>query len=146
MKKENGVTMVSLVIYVIVMTLVVSIMSNIITSFYNNTETLKENIQEIINFNKFNSYFLKEVKAYDNEVDHVSANGDYILFKSGNSFSISEGNVYYNNIKICGNVENLSFSLIQGEEDEKNKYSIIKVTLTFEKYSKTLNYKLENIY
>jgi len=146
MKKNNGVTMVSLVIYVVVMTVVLGVMSSIITSFYNNTDTVQGNVQEIVEFNKFNTYFLKEVKLNNNEVDHVSEDNTYILFKSGNSFSISNNKIYYNNIKICDNVQDLKFVLEQDTEDVEGEYSIINVTVQLESFNKSLKYKLENIY
>lgn len=138
MKKENGVTLVSLVVYVVAMIIVLGIMSAIITNFYKNTSTVQGNVQEIVNFNKFNTYFLKEVKKYNNKVDKIEDN--YIIFTSGNSFSISEGRVYYNNIKLCDKAQSLQFELEQNEED------VIKVTLRFENFSKSITYKLENIY
>lgn len=138
MKKENGVTLVSLVVYVIAMIIVLGIMNSIITNFYNNTSTVQGNVQEIVYFNKFNTYFLKEVKSYNNKVDKIEDN--YILFTSGNSFSISEGRVYYNNIKLCDNAQSLQFAL---EQDTEN---IINVTLRFKNFSKSITYKLENIY
>ena len=143
MKKSNGVTMVSLIIYVVVMTIVLGVMSSIITSFYKNTDTVQGNVQEIVEFNKFNSYFLKEVKSNNNEVDHVSENNTYILFKTGNSFSISNNKIYYNSIKICDGVKSIQFVL---EQDAEGKDSIINVTLEFENFNKSLRYKFENIY
>lgn len=146
MKKNNGITMVSLVVYVAVMTVVLGVMSSIITNFYNNTDTVQGNVQEIVELNKFNTYFLKEVKLNNNEVDHVSEDNTYILFKSGNSFSITNNKIYYNNIKICDDVQDLKFVLEQDTEDEEGEYSIINVTLEFENFNKSLRYKLENIY
>lgn len=146
MRKNNGVTMVSLIIYVVVMTIVLGVMSSIITSFYNNTDTVQGNVQEIVEFNKFNSYFLKEVKLNNNQVDHVSEDNKYILFKSGNSFSISNNKIYYNNIRICDKVQTLEFVLEQDTEDVNGEYSIINVTLEFESFNKSIRYKLENIY
>jgi len=140
MRKNNAITMVSLVIYVAVMMVILGVMTSIITTFYNNTETVQGNVQDIVQFNKFNSYFLKEVKANNNKVDHISNDNSYILFTSGNSFSISNNTIYYNNIKICDNVQSLRFTLEQYTED------IINVTLNFGNFNKSIRYKLENIY
>jgi len=144
MRTEKGITMISLVVYVAVMTVVIGVMSSIITNFYQNTDAVQENIQEIVEFSKFNNYFLKEVKTIDNKVDHISTDNNYILFTSGNSFSISNDEIYYNNIKICDNVQSMQISL--GKNGNGINKSIINVTLIFESFNKSISYKLENIY
>lgn len=144
MKKEKGITMVSLVIYVAVMTIVIALMSKIITNFYKNTDTMQGNLQNVVEFNKFNIYFLKEVKTTDNKVDHISNDNPYILFSSGNAFSINDGIIYYNNIKICENVQSMQFSL--GKDGNGIDRSIINVTLNFKNFNKSISYKIENIY
>ena len=144
MKKEKGITMISLVVYVAVMTVVIGVMSSIITSFYKNTDTVQGNVQEIVEFSKFNSYFLKEVKINNNKVDHISSDNTYILFTSGNSFSISNNKIYYNNIKICDEVQSMQISL--GKNGNGIDKSIVNVTLNFENFNKSLSYKIENIY
>lgn len=146
MKKDNGVTMVSLVLYIVVMTIVLGVMSSIITNFYKNTNTLQGNTQDVVEFGKFNTYFLKEVKTNNNKVDHISTDNSYILFTSGNSFSISNNALYYNNIKICDKVQSLEFALEQDKEDGTEEYTIINVTLNFSNFNKSIRYKLENIY
>jgi len=144
MKKEKGITMISLVVYVAVMTVVIGVMSTIITNFYQNTDTVQGNVQEIVEFSKFNNYFLKEVKASNNKVDHVSNDNTYILFTSGNSFSIANNKIYYNNIKICDEVQSMQISL--GKNGNGIDKSIVNVTLIFESFNKSISYKIENIY
>lgn len=144
MKKEKGVTMVSLVIYIAVMTIVIALMSGIITNFYKNTDTMQGSLQDIIEFNKFNTYFIKEIKLNDNKVDHISTDNSYILFLSGNAFSIKDGVIYYNSIKICENVQSMQLSL--GKNGNGIDKSIINVTLNFKSFNKSISYKIENIY
>lgn len=144
MKKEKGVTMVSLVIYIAVMTIVIALMSEIITNFYKNTDTMQGSLQDIIEFNKFNTYFIKEIKLTDNKVDHISTDDSYILFLSGNAFSIKDGIIYYNSIKICENVQSMQLSL--GKNGNGLDKSIINVTLNFKSFNKSISYKIENIY
>ena len=144
MKKSNGITLVSLVIYVVVMTIVLGVMSSIITNFYKNTDTVQGNVQEIVEFSKFNTYFLKEVKTNNNKVDYVSNDNSYILFTSGNSFSISGNEIFYNNIKICNGVQSMQISL--GRNGNGIDKSIVNVTLNLESFNKSISYKLENIY
>ena len=136
MKKEKGITMVSLVLYIAVMTVVIGVMSSIITNFYKNTDTLQGNVSEIVEFGKFNSYFLKEVKINNNKVDHISSDNNYILFTSGNSFSISNNQIYYNNIKICDKVQSMQISL--GKNGNGIDKSVINVTLNFQNFNKSV--------
>ena len=151
MKKENGITLMSLVIYVIVMIIVLIVMGTIITNFYGNTESTYANVKDAIEFNKFNVYFLKEVKLKDNSVDTINLENDtpYILFTSGNAFLFNNNKIYYNNIEVCDNVKNINFEKgKKNEEDgsETEDETIVAVTLNFENFNKTINYKLENIY
>ena len=150
MKNERGITLVSLVTYIVVMIIVLLIMNSIITTFYSNTESTKASVEEIIEFNKFNMYFLKEIKVRGNNVDQISQDDQnpYILFASGNSFKSNSNKIYYNNIEICNNVKSIKFECEKETDDDENlKFdNIIKVTLNFENFSKSMSYKIENIY
>lgn len=141
MKNNRGVTLVSLLLYVCVLIIMLSIMSIITTEFYNNTDDVQEDVREIIEFNKFNSYFLKEVKTKNNKVDTVGNN--YILFTTGNSFKIDNNIIYFNNVKVCEKVKNMNISLQDNGDKENN---IIEITLEFKHFIKTIRYTLENIY
>lgn len=142
MKNEKGITLVSLILYVVVMTIVLAVMSSIISTFYKNTDTMQGNVGEIVEFSKFNNYFLKEVKTKNNKVDRIDTS--YILFSSGNSFSISNNAIYYNSIKICNGVQ--SMEIKSGKDGNGEDETIINVTLNFENFNKSINYKIETIY
>ena len=142
MKNQKGITLVSLVIYVIVMLIVIGVMSSIINNFYKNTDAIQGNVEEVVKFNKFNNYFLKEVKTKNNQVDNVS--DSYILFTSGNSFSISDNVIYYNNIEICDEVQSMEITL--GENGDGVDKTIVNVSITFSNFSKSISYKIEEIY
>lgn len=151
MRNEKGITLTSLIVYVVVMIIVLLIMSSIMTNFYSNTESTYADVKDAIEFNKFNIYFLKEVKLYDNAVDTINLENDtpYILFASGNAFIFDNGKIYYNNIEICDRVKNVNFAYgttVDKEGKEIEDTTVIKADLRFEKFSKTINYKLENIY
>lgn len=145
MKNQKGITLASLALYIVVMIIVLGIMSSIITTFYANTEGMNAKVQELVEFNKFNMNFLKEVKLYNNSLDSIDENGTYIVFTSGNSFSFSNNKIYYNNLKIASDVKSVEFK--KGEkEDDSTDDTIINVTVEFESFSKTIIYKIENIY
>lgn len=143
MKKDKGVTLISLIVYIIVMSIAIAVMSAIISNFYENTTAVQGSIEEIIKFNKFNTYFLKEIKSLDNNIDSMSEK--YILFSSGNSFSISNNTLYYNNVQICQGVNDISFEAIENELELEER-TIIKVELEIGTFKKAINYKIENIY
>lgn len=139
MKKQNGITLVSLVAYVIIMSIVIGVLSSIISNFYQNTDSMQADTKDVIEFNKFNMYFLKEAKTLNNKIDKLENN--YILFTSGNSFSYSNNSIYYNNLTICKNVKNVSFSFKENERQD-----IVEVNIEFQDFQKTINYKIEDIY
>lgn len=145
MKKERGITLSSLLVYIIVMFIVIGAMTGISTMFYNNVKDLDASGAEISKFNTFNSYFVKEIKSPNNSVDTISNSGNYILFKSGNSFIFKNNEIYYNDLKIVSDVDNMTFSYYNNQELNQN-HDIVTVNIEFEKYSKQINYKVEEIY
>jgi len=80
----------------------------------------------------------------NNQLDSISDDNNYILFKSGNSFSFNNNMIYYNNIKICEGVQSLEFKL--GKDGDNLDDTIIYVMINFKNFSKAINYKIENIY
>lgn len=151
MKSDKGITLVALVIYVIVMIIVIGIMSTILDNFYKNTNSMQADTEEILQFNNFNTYFLKEIKSNGNSVDSIGNEDKYILFASGNSFSFNSDNnkIYYNDIEICKQVQDMTISYGKvtndlGEEVEDN--TVINITISFKEFSKSIKYKIEEIY
>lgn len=149
MKSEKGITLASLIIYIIVMIMVLGVLGTIVNEFYENTDSMEKDTEEILEFNKFNTYFLKEIKSVGNSVDTISnSEKKYILFSSGNSFSFSDNTIYYNSLEICKNVEDINFEYgkyTNGEEEIIDE-SIIKIYIKFKEFEKTLSYKIEEIY
>lgn len=136
MKSQNGITLSSLIIYIIVMIMVIGVMASVSTMFYNNVNKLDNRTIEISKFNNFNTYFVKEIKLPNNGIDKIENN--YILFKSGNSFLYQNQNIYYNDLMIVDNVKNLVFT--------RESESVINLNISFEEYSKQIKYKIEEIY
>lgn len=142
MKKEQGITLTALVIYIIVMIIAIGVISTIVNQFYQNTNSIEADTKEILEFNKFNTYFLKEVKTKGNKIDSISEN--YILFGTGNSFSLSGNKIYYNNVEVCKGVQALT--ILQGKDGDGIDEDVVYVTLTFGNFRKSINYKIEEIY
>ena len=57
MKSEKGITLISLIIYVIALTIVIGIVAVISGYFYNNIATSSEDIEPMVEYTKFNSFF-----------------------------------------------------------------------------------------
>ena len=138
MRKEKGITLISLVLYIIVMIVVIAVMTNVTTNFYININNMQLAKEDILEFNTFNTCFLKEIKSENNQIDSISPN--YVLFSSGNSFSLNNNSIYYNNTIICKNVQ--EFECFCDQENNK----IINVRVKMDNFEKSMKYKLEKIY
>lgn len=145
MKKEKGITLSSLVIYIIVMMIVIGVMSSISLMFYNNAQSLTEQTQDMIEYNNFNNYFINEIKTANNKVDQISEDGTYILFTSGNSFSLQNSHLYFNDVEIASNIDSIHFSYYMNEQGEQVE-DIITVNIKLPDYQKQMDYKIEEIY
>lgn len=117
MKSEKGITLISLIMYVIGMTIVVALISTITTYFYKNID-IDADSNNTSEYTKFTSIILDEINKEGNRIiESKSTNRDgkqvnYIIFSSGNQFTFMEENnsIYKNNIKICKNIELCKFS------------------------------------
>ena len=76
MKSQKGVTLVALVIYIIVFTIVISILSVISSFFFSNVNFVKEQANYAPEFNKFNMFFIQDVKNNKN----VTVNNNTVEF------------------------------------------------------------------
>lgn len=145
MKNEKAITLVSLVIYILVMLLVIGIIGSVSAMFYNNTNNFDDETKYIIEYDKFNSYFVKEIKTANNSIDQISDDGTYIIFTTGNSFLFKDNKIFYNDLEITKNVKNVNFKYYT-DSNNKQDNTIVTVTVNFENYTKKMNYKIEEIY
>ena len=123
MKSERGVTITSIIIYVVALTVAVIIISRISTYFYKNVNTVKSNANADAEYTKFNSYFTDEINIEGNEVETCTK--EYIIFsKSENQYTYKNGSIYVNKIKLCKNVEFLEFYY---NEDTKEIFVSMKI-------------------
>lgn len=123
MKSQKGITLTSLVLYIMLVLIVLGILAVITASFQGNLKEVNEEGTKNSEIDSFNMYFLKEVKKQGNEVDTISENE--ISFTTGNKYSFRENVIYLNdNIKIAENIENCAFS-----DSLENGKTIITVTI-----------------
>lgn len=123
MKNNHGVTITSLIVYVIAMLIVIGIIANLTSFFYTNVLNLEDESANISELSKFNMYFLEEVKNPNNSIVQINENS--ITFITGTTFTFQDNSVYLNNIRICENVKNLKFS-----KEQINSKEVINVFIT----------------
>ena len=137
-KSEKGVTLISLIIYVLILVIVVSMLSAVSSVFFNNTEYLTNNAKYISEFNKFNMYFIEDVKK--NKSAEVTSN--QIKFEDGTVYTyvLNDRGIYRNKVKIC---ENIAYCMFEDEEKVVNnvtkKIIIVKVVIDASNLFETTN-------
>lgn len=124
MKNNKGITLVSLIIYIIGMTIIVALIATLTSFFYKNIDVSQIN-NDTTQYTKFSSIFLEEINIKNNSVIDCKPLTDgvsYIIFSSENQYTYDANSksIYKNNVKICDNVEMCEFSYTFGD----SKYSI----------------------
>lgn len=112
MKSERGVTITSVLIYIIALTAVVIIIGRITTYFYRNMNSVTVNTAANAEYTKFNSYFTGEINIEGNEVTDcgISDGNYYIIFSvSGNQYIFQNDSIYMNKTKISDDIEDCRF-------------------------------------
>jgi len=138
MKKEGGITLISLIIYIMVMTLVIAAVSNISASFYSNLNDFDNESESAVAYSKFNMIFLNDIKKEDTKV--LDCNDDYIILSSNGQkiqYSVQNKTLYRNKVKVCDNIKNVSIT--------SDYYNTIEVSLTIGEYKKITSYTIEKI-
>lgn len=118
MKSNKGITISSLVIYVIAMSIVVATIATLTSYFYSNMEELDSDTNSSIAYTELNIYLSKEINIKEN-YPILSGGGaqDYIIFtKTGNQYTFKNSSIYQNQVKICSNIEECTFEV--GKTDE----------------------------
>ena len=110
MKKEKGITLISLVIYVILLMLVIGMLATMSQMFFANTKNLTDSSKNMTEFNKFNMYFIEDVKNNDGI---YSITDTEIVFNDGTSYTYKtepDNSIYRNKVKICNNIGFVRFT------------------------------------
>lgn len=133
MKSNKGVTLTSLIIYVIGMTIMVSIIATLTSFFYKNIDIGDIN-SNTTQYTKFTSILSEEVNKKNNSVIDCQSLTDgvsYIVFSSGNQYTFNQESksVYRNNVKICDNIDTCDFSYTYIDSKYKIKVSFITANI-----------------
>ena len=106
--------------------IVIGILANISKNFYSNTEYIKDLGKYTAEYNKFNMYFIEDVK---NNKNLYSSEPNKIVFEDGTIYTYAQNSIYRNKVEICNKIDNCVFE--QKEEIDKNNFTkkIINVKL-----------------
>ena len=63
MKSEKGITLIILGIYVVVFSIVIALLASLSSYIYNNLGGISDSSIDAVEFNKFNMYFVEDVKS-----------------------------------------------------------------------------------
>lgn len=147
MKSEKGITLVSVIIYIIAMLIIISVITVLTSYFYTNIDI--NEVREDLNqqYTKFNTYFVEEVnrkgnkilKIGETEINATEGVQKYIIFSSGNQYTYIPANrgIYMNTVKIAENIEDCTF--VKGNENGK---TTITVTIKGNNFERVTTYTL----
>lgn len=139
MNSQKGVTLTSLAIYIILVLIIVGILATVTANFQSNIKSMNQEGINNSEVDKFNTYFLKEVKKQGNSISKVT--DSEIVFTTNNKYTFREGSIYLNdNIKIAENIEKCVFS-----SNLQNGKTVITVTIkAINAQEKAIEYVLSN--
>lgn len=147
MKSEKGVTLISVIIYVIAMLIIIAVITVLTSYFYTNVDinSASEDLNQ--QYTKFNSYFTEEVNRKGNKILEIGETQNneeegpqkYIIFSSGNQYTYIPANkgIYMNTVKIAENITDCTFE--KNDADGKTK---ITVTINGNDFERVTTYTL----
>ena len=150
MKSERGVTLIILCIYVIVFSIIIVLLANLSNYIYNNLDNINDSSIDFSEFNKFNMYFIEDVKSnkqalVQNLADDNNNEFIQIAFADGDiyTYTIGDNSIYKNNQKIATSIKDFK---AEGFKKDEKMYIEITIKLGTEdeaNYSKTIDYVLK---
>ena len=114
MKRNKGVTLITLMMYVIITLIVLGILGALNLNFRSNLKNVNSNTAQDVEFDKLNVQLLKETKTENNFIETATATKASITFTNGNKYTYSDAEeaVFLNdNIKIAENIKSCAFSV-----------------------------------
>lgn len=140
MKSQKGVTLISLVAYIVILGIVVSTMAIVSRFFFKNVDKINKTENYPLEFNKFNMFFVNDVKS--NKKANVEDNR--ITFEDGTIYEYKDNSIYRNGTLIASSIQYSRFSLGEHKSTENTTKNIITVSMTFsEEFSQTIEYVLK---
>lgn len=166
MKSEKGVTLISLVVYVMSFLVIAGIVALITNFFFSNSKVLSSGATASSEFDMLNLYLSKEAKQYENwvkvEDDDTSTEEikKKIFFSNGNEYIFIKekldddeyGKIIFSNDEkyfvLCNYIENLEFPKLDdkstSEVEKKSEFSDeLEITVKILGKEYTQNYIIE---
>ena len=139
-KNQKGITLVSLIVYLIGLVAIIGIIA-VLTSFYSkNVATMNDTSEVNSEFNKFDAKMIQETKSAGNEIAEVS--GTTIKFKNGNTYTYGDNRIYQNAVTVSKYVKDFAVNFSQDGDKQ-----ILSVYVTFGKgkieVAKSVSYVVE---
>ena len=143
MKTEKGVTLISVLVYVIAMVIVIAVIASLTGYFYSNVDINMESQDISKQYTKFNSFFTDDINKSGNIVidSDTESENPYIVFANKNQYTFIKNNkaIYFNQIKIATNIEKCTF-----ETQIKNGKNVIIVNIEAKDFQKTTEYTIRD--
>lgn len=143
MKNEKGITLITLVVYVMLLTFVVAAVSAISSSFYKNIDDLDKTTDSAVDYAKFNMFFLNDIKSDGVSVRLNSAKTELILShinKEGVAedivYSIKGDALYRNKVKIFDGIK-------EGSIEANSVNKTVTIHFKIKNYEKKTTYVIE---
>ena len=109
MKSQKGITMMSLIIYVMSFLAICGVVAVITTFFHNNSKVFSNEATASSEYDMLNAYLVKETKQSE---DLATENGSNLIFQNGNEYIFTKD-------------ENDEYGEIILKNKEKSKYFIL---------------------
>lgn len=148
MKNQKGITLMALTIYVIIFMLVIGIVSTITSYFYNNVMGFDETTKSYSEINKFNMYFLQDLKAnavISNFIKEGEENIGITLYNPKNYetsvYKFEKNAIYRNGVLICKNIKDVNFEI---KDETQNMLNVTIETEGKASLVKKMTYSINN--
>ena len=141
-RNTKGITLVSLVIYVVIMLMLIAIIAVFKNNIDKNIDSMGEYTSLVPQINKVHMYMLDEVNIKDNKVLKRNSSGSYIEFSSGNSYMFSDGSLYKNSVEVLSDIIGGSF---QVETENNNEVLYVNLSLDDKLQNKQLKYVIKHL-
>lgn len=155
LKNQKGITLLSLVVYMIVILGVLGILATVNNFLYGNMQVIRSAAQNSSEFDKFNYNFLKDVQTNseamyatdDNTVTSPSSGVIYhtVVFANSTSYkyNANDHGIYKNGVKIVSDVTKFEISTTQSGGKNVIYVALVIGNDSKSAFSKTMNYTLK---
>ncbi len=145
-KNEKGITLTSLILYVLIITAALALLANLSQYITRNLKKIDNNSISSEEFNKFNSNFVKDIKESNSVVITSTGQNYTIVLSNGANYNYykKDKSIYKNYHKIAQNI-----CFFTAEQKVINNKKVVKVKIGTGKnennpvFGKTINYVLK---